>query len=200
MTAEEIGLRIADGHPHITYGTEASLRDALARLAFLAGWDVETEHHVVGWGRPDLYLRSPGRPATAVEIKLDLTKAAPIRKAFQQADVYARALGPDVDVILTAPQVDQSLASQYDLAYPDVWFMETGRFVGFLYGASAGMDERHRRALTRQQELARQYDMHTAVLARLAERTDSPVGFARSAPANPVTDLLGAFLGQDAQP
>jgi hypothetical protein len=177
VTAEAFGLSVRDGRPHILYGPESSLRDALARLAYIAGWDVETEHHVVGWGRPDLYLTSPGRKDIAVEVKLDLTKSAVIRKAFQQADVYAKALGPSVEVILTAPRVDQALAQQYDLAYADVWFLEAVTFMDFLYGASIGMRERHLRALRRQRDLAREYDLHTAVLERLADFGGSPVGF-----------------------
>lgn len=168
-------LHVVDDRPQIRFTDEASLRDALAHLAFLAGWDVETEHHVVGWGRPDLYLRDPSGYELAVEIKLNLTRAASIRKAFQQADVYAKALGPDVEVVLTAPEVDRSLAEQYDLAFADVWFLDTNRFCDWLYGAKRGMRERHLRALARQREIAEHLALSVAILGRCSDFQGSSV-------------------------
>lgn len=182
-------LRLVNDHPQIGYTTEASLRDGLAALAHLAGWEVETEHHIVGWGRPDLYLRGPDQTEIAVEIKLDLRRAATIRKAFQQADVYAKALVPGVDVILTAPTVDHALAQKYDLAYPDVWFLDTDGFVRWLYGASRGMSARHLRAYERQQELARGLDLSVGVLRRLALHRGSSVGFVPDAPRDATVDI-----------
>lgn len=174
-------LRFKDGQPKIVYTDEASLRDGLAGLAYLAGWDVETEHHVVGWGRPDLYLRCDDRQV-AVEIKLDLTRAATIRKAFQQADVYAKALGPDVEVILTAPLVDMALAEQYDLAYTEVWFMDTGFFWNWIHGTTVGMRQRHLTALARQRRIAEDLAISTAILRELSSFPGSSVG-AHVAPA-----------------
>jgi hypothetical protein len=190
MSEFPASLRLTDGRPMVWYRDEASLRDGLARLAYLAGWHVETEHHIVGWGRPDLYLQGPDGSATAVEIKLDLTRSAAIRKAFQQADVYAKALGPHVDVVLVAPQVDRALAQQYDLAYADVWFLDVNQFCRWLYGARCGFRERHLLALARQRALAEQLDISTAVLRRASDFSGSPLGFIpdHTLPTTPVQE------------
>lgn len=172
-------LALRKGRPIVRYSTESTLRDGLGHLAYLYGWDVDTEHHISGWGRPDLYLTSPddtgSRFAVAVEIKLSLVKAADIRKAFQQADVYAKAIGPAVGTILTTPTVNADLAQQYDLAYTDVWFLNLNRFCEYLRGATCGMAFRHRVAHERLRALQQEVDLSVAALRLLSEFPPSPL-------------------------
>lgn len=66
-----VKITLTDDHYTVHYADEFDLRDGLARTAHMAGWGVETEHVVPGWGRPDLYLSS-GDVHLAVELKVNL--------------------------------------------------------------------------------------------------------------------------------
>lgn len=82
---------IKDGRIIAPYVDEVGLRRNVAVVARAYGWNVQEEVVVPGWGRIDLVLTEPApSPAFLVELKLDLTKPAKVRKAFQQADGYGR--------------------------------------------------------------------------------------------------------------
>lgn len=172
MTAD---VRLCGDTWQINYASEFDLRDGLARIAHLCGWDVETEHVVPGWGRPDLYLRAHG-VCLAVELKLDLTTASRCRKAVQQSDTYLKAM-PEVSwVFLSAPHINLELAAPYMDAYPGVDVRSISSLVHFLKGHLQTMDTRHRVALARFQESAADLEIHRRVLSDLANFKESPIG------------------------
>lgn len=171
-------LHIREGVPFAQYATESTLRDALADFAHAYGWDATTEHHIPGWGRPDLYLTAPDSPTIAVEIKLALAKPAAIRRAFQQADVYSKALGPSVDVLLTAPVMDRATLDTYDLQFTSVWCLETEQFIRYLKGCQKGLSTRHRRAYQRAEQARREHELRIAALSQLSDYTESPLAAA----------------------
>ena len=82
---------VRNGQLGIRFSGEVELRASLAEMARALGWLVEEEVVVPGWGRIDLVLREVNkRESILVELKLDLTKPAKVRRAFQQADGYGR--------------------------------------------------------------------------------------------------------------
>lgn len=156
---------IGDEGLAVSYRSESELRDALAQFADLCGWNVETERHIPGWGRADLFL-SAGQTSYAIELKLNLTRASTIRKAFQQADSYAKAL-PGVHVILSAPNVNQQIAQEYDIAYTDVFFLPVGSLMGWMQTARRDRDLRCTVAAQRHQSAMRELDIRARMLDEL---------------------------------
>jgi hypothetical protein len=104
--------------------TEADLRRNLATFAHAFGWLVQEEVVVPGWGRIDLVLRDGVSVTRLVEMKLDLTKPARIRRAFQQADGYGRwwtqSYDVPADVSLVGAKLDRQACAPVMGAYPSV--------------------------------------------------------------------------------
>ncbi len=142
---------ISDTGDYVTIArgrTEAHIRTALASLAFLYGWEVEEEVVVPGWGRIDLILRDGMSAPMLVELKIDLTKPARIRKAFQQADGYGRwwaeCKREHANAALVGIDVDSVALDPVASAYLSVQCMAVGLFIGFLEtgGTKAGRVKR----------------------------------------------------------
>lgn len=123
------------------YRTEADLRDGLAALAWLHGWEVHTEYVVPKGGRIDVLLVTPGGVHWAIEIKKEIVTQRQARLAYQQAEGYRLHFINDRKVrcesVVTAPVIDMKWAS-FETLYPAVglypweyvtdmlrgWFME----------------------------------------------------------------------------
>lgn len=132
------GLSIANSESgfHLTYTDEASVRRALARLARALGWAVVREEVVIpGWGRIDLLLRARSEDSIPylVEIKLDLSKPANVRRAFQQVDGYGRWWemqhgGPSYPILTSCTGSAELILSVGD-AYPAVRYASVQRLM-----------------------------------------------------------------------
>lgn len=84
---------LRDDATRLTYTDEASLRGGFAAMAYLHGWSVRQEVVIPKWGRLDLVIDHPKSGwAVPIEFKLLMTRQGQVRKAFQQADGYARWL------------------------------------------------------------------------------------------------------------
>lgn len=169
-------LYIQDDLVHVQYRDESQLRDALARYAWLAGWNVDTEHHLPGWGRPDLYLTAPESDNFAVELKINLTSSAAVRRAFQQAEMYRTALTdrPLTTVLLVAMEFDETLIRQYDRRFIHVEFCDLYLFM-YRLQTEEGTESRHRIALHRHSQLLSEMQVSTHVLGRMASDNYSPL-------------------------
>lgn len=158
MTADRSALHrafgdvvVSDGGDYVTIArgpSEARIRTALASLSFLHGWDVQEEVVVPGWGRIDLILRDGVSAPTLIELKIDMTKPARVRKAFQQADGYGRwwteCKRETPNVVLIGVDVDSAILDPVASAYLSVHCMAIGLFIGFLEtgGTKAGRSKR----------------------------------------------------------
>lgn len=171
MSGDRAGVADGGNGLSVFYRSEADLRDALAEYADMCGWRVERERHIPGWGRADLFL-STSTGQYAVELKLKLTRTADIRKAFQQADAYSKAL-PGVDVILAAPVIDHDLAATYNLAYTDVFFMAVGSLMNWLQSCERDKEERHVVARSRHIAAQRSVTHRFALLAEMGAHDNS---------------------------
>lgn len=188
MTAR-IEYRGTDGYT-LTYAAEADLRDGLAQIAHRSGWEVETEHVVPGWGRPDLYLRTDGF-VIAVEIKTDLSTPSRCRKAVQQADGYRVALPEASTVYLVAAHINREAMAPYAASYPHICIESAYEFLSTLGGGRTGLQARHRVARERFAEAERELELHRRVLRDLSCYDDSPLGVnIRSAASVAASDLL----------
>lgn len=187
--------RGADGYT-VAYGVEADLRDGLAQVAHLAGWDVETEHVVPGWGRPDLYLRASDF-VIAVEIKTDLSTPSRCRKAVQQAAGYRVALPEASTVYLVAAHINREAMAPYEAAYPNVAIETAVQFLRTLGGLKRGLSHRHKIALDRFRGSERALDMQRRILRDLSWYDRSPLGanVPSDAPAA-ATDFLADLLSE----
>lgn len=165
--------------------TEADLRRNLATVAHLFGWLVEEEVVVPGWGRIDIIIRDGLSAPILIELKLDLTKPAKIRRAFQQTDGYGRwwtqAHGEAVDTILIGRTVDENTMTAVQRAYPQVGWCTAGQLLSVFCQRGEEAARKLRRARVRQRRSA----LHGLVLAHDAALKDLP--------PDPVTDVLGAF-------
>lgn len=167
------GLRLEDGAPIITYVNEADLQSGMATLAEAYGWRVQTEVVVPSWGRLDLVLHARDHDdyAYVVEFKKDLTRAATIRKAFQQADGYSRwlaAQGHSTRVWLAPANCTWAAAADLAIAYADsVSLVDCAEVMGAITGKYA-WNLRLPRARARAQVAARQ---HRVALLALADLT-----------------------------
>lgn len=127
-------LSVIDGRITCQIRSETDLRKSLAMLARAAGWLVQEELVVPGWGRIDLVLREEVfLPPYLVELKLDLTKQAAVRKAFQQADGYGRwwstTRGEAATVIVVPAEFDDGLMSAVQAAYPTLQWHGLSEFI-----------------------------------------------------------------------
>lgn len=116
--------------------TEADLRRNLATFAHAFGWLVQEEVVVPGWGRIDLVLRDGVSVTRLVELKLDLTKPARIRRAFQQADGYGRwwtqSYDMPADVSLVGARLDREACAPVMGAYPSVGCTDVPGLMGLI--------------------------------------------------------------------
>lgn len=173
------GLRVGLGI------NEATLRRNLASAAHAYGWLVEEEVVVPGWGRIDIIIRDGVAAPVLIELKLDLTKPARIRRAFQQTDGYGRwwaqERGEAVDTILVGAKVDSAAMTAVHRAYPHVGWTNAGGLLQEF--ADRGNDDarivRRRRCVDRLAELRGLVSAYEAAREAL--------------PADPVYDVLGAF-------
>jgi hypothetical protein len=153
--------------------SETDLRRSLASVAYAYGWDVREEVVIPGWGRIDIVLGDTDG-TYLVELKIELTKPARIRKAFQQADGYGRwwaaNVGRPADTILVGLEVDAAaLATVADAYLLNVSSKSVGDFLYFLehgkYGS--GCSARARMAKTRAGRAAQISEFHSAAASRL---------------------------------
>ncbi len=141
---------------HLTYTDEVSVRRALARLARAYGWAVVREEVVVpGWGRIDLLLQAASDQSMPllVEIKLDLSRPAAIRRAFQQTDGYGRwwekQTGAASRPLLTYCTGNAELIESVGDAYPAVRHQPVGDFMFTLCASQDSPAERRDLARSR---------------------------------------------------
>jgi hypothetical protein len=186
------GLELTDdGKFVLHYGNEASVRRALARLARACGWAVVREEVVVpGWGRIDLVLAQTVNAAPyIVELKLELTKPAAIRKAFQQVDGYSRwwtaNKGQRSTPLLAACVVDVEAIQPAADAYLHVHLASVSRLMDLLHTDSMAMPMQVELANDRLAELERQVAVHRAARDALL----SPL------PSSNFADLVGTWFG-----
>lgn len=176
---ENGGLRVGLGI------NEATLRRNLASAAHAYGWMVEEEVVVPGWGRIDIIIRDGRSAPTLIELKLDLTKPAGIRRAFQQTDGYGRwwaqERGEAVDTLLVGAQIDAAAMALVHRAYPHVGWCNAGA----LLAEFADRGDLEARILRRRRCVDRLAEMRGIVSAYEAAR--------EALPADPVYDVLGAF-------
>lgn len=150
---------------------EADLRRSLASVAYAYGWDVREEVVIPGWGRIDIVLDAPGE-TYLIELKVDLTKPARIRRAFQQADGYGRwwtnNIGRAADVILVGAKMDDPAVSAVADAYYTVVPRSVGSLIYFLENGGHAKDARALRARGRASRAAFVATFHQIAADRLA--------------------------------
>lgn len=169
--AENIGPYVSGQRVGIRWTDEASLRKGVAEIAWAYGWRVEEEVVVPGWGRIDLILHDAGTGFTRiVELKLDLTKPAKVRRAFQQADGYDRWWAANrrttCSTYLVSPNGEPGLLASTGHLYPAVGHLDLSTFLGLLavWGARLA---RHAAAVERLESLHAQVRLQQAAVARL---------------------------------
>lgn len=187
LSAFDRGLAISEhGYVTIVRGTtEASIRTSLASLAHLYGWEVEEEVVIPGWGRIDIVLRDGVDAPVVVELKIDLTKPARVRKAFQQADGYGRwwienkAERPAVKLV--GLDLDAAVTDPVARAYLSVHCQAVERFIGFLEtgGTDKGREERIYRMHDRL-ELAERHLEYRCAAWKTLRREAEAQGFAHT--------------------
>lgn len=159
-----MSVRVEGATRVIDWRTEFDLRDGLAEWAEMAGWGVETEHVIPGWGRPDLYLTS-GDYRMAVEVKTTLGTPSLCRKAIEQADRYVKAL-PEVSACyLVAAHVDRAAMRPYDAAYDLVTVATASEFLAVLDTWPPGINDRRREALARLRQAESELEKRRLALA-----------------------------------
>lgn len=155
----------------VTYRDEHSLQESLKELAHAHGWVTESEVVVPGWGRIDLILHESHAKefSWVIELKTDLTRLSTIRKAFQQADGYARWLatqGVNRRVVLAAAEVDFSLANDLAYGYRDsVQLVSAGMLVNTI-SEPGYSGARARAARSRRDSALRRYRLLHAAYSR----------------------------------
>lgn len=183
----------------LNYATEFDIRDGLATWAEMDGWDVDKEHVVPGWGRPDLYL-SAGASRIAVEIKVELSTPSRCRKAIQQAANYVPAM-PEVEkVFLVAAGINREAMAPYEAAYPRVGVQTVEQFFGTLAGWASGYEARHRTALARYREALEVVEMRRRALRDLSSYEGSYlspwVGERAREPIPGLSTIFETFFGE----
>ena len=165
------GIEVAaDGGFRLHYTNESSVRRGLARLARAAGWfEVREEVAIPGWGTIDLLLRSArGEAPVLLELKLDLTRPATVRKAFQQIDGYSRGWtaehGEQSIPILSACKQDIATVDRISLAYPQVSYKPVSAILGYLAQAPGAVPVRYEAAVQRAAVLRRELALHDAAV------------------------------------
>lgn len=153
--------------------TEADLRRSLAAAAHAYGWLVEEEVVVPGWGRIDIVLRDGVSEPRLVELKLELTKPARIRRGLQQADGYGRwwtqKYGQAASAYLVGLDFDAAAVDPLAAAYPHVGAVRCDHFLGGLtvWGELEGKAARFRRSGKRLAALRRATDAYEAARSDL---------------------------------
>jgi hypothetical protein len=136
--------------------TEADLRRSLASVAHAYGWDVSEEVVIPGWGRIDIVIETSS--TYLVELKIDLTRPAKVRRAFQQADGYGRwwtaNRGRAADVFLVGADIDYAAIAGVEGAYPSVGAKSIAEILGFFERGGDAADFSLRRARTAERALA----------------------------------------------
>lgn len=166
-----VGPYAEDGKIGLVYRDESSLRQAIASIADAYGWTVEQEVFIPQWGRIDLVLRERAESSSVylIELKLDLTKAAKVRKAFQQADGYSRwwtaKRGSNL-TYLVAVKSDQELVATVADMYPAIGFRTVRELVGAL-GPWGNHEHRMQVARARADEVRERLQLHHAALTHL---------------------------------
>lgn len=133
--------------------SESVLRRGLASVAHAYGW-VVYEEEVVPWGRIDLVI-CDADGYRVIELKLDLTKPARIRKAFQQVDGYGRwwvrkQNGP-VSCYIAGLSVDAELVGGLAEAYPEIGWSDCADLITNLrtWGSEVARADRRARSQAR---------------------------------------------------
>lgn len=148
--------------------SEADLRRSLASVAHAYGWLVDEEVVVPGWGRIDLILRDGFGHPRLVELKLELTKPARIRRGLQQADGYGRwwtqKYGQAVNTYLVGLDFNRTEVDALATAYPSVAAIPCEQFLGGLvsWGESEGRAARQTRSDQRVLEVRRIVDAYAS--------------------------------------
>jgi len=124
----------------LMYGSEADLRDGLAAMAWLHGWEVVTEVVVPHGGRIDLLISTPDGFRVSFELKKTLGSQRAARLGFQQAEGYRRhwetadPAGTDTVTVLSAPDAQFDDWPEFRKMYPGVhlgpWFFVVGLIRG----------------------------------------------------------------------
>lgn len=174
------GVTLNEGQYPTVYLTksEADLRRSLASVAHVYGWDVSEEVVIPGWGRIDLVLQDDW--THLVELKIELTKPAQVRRAFQQADGYGRWWTTNkskaVDVHLVAVEIEWPLVNGVADAYYTVAPRSLAGLLGFLEtgGTERGRAVRRRRAKIRTRQAGRIGGLYAAALARISPNNPAP--------------------------
>lgn len=164
-----------DSFPTIyLHDSEVELRRSLASVAYAYGWDVQEEVVIPGWGRIDIVISAAGE-TYLIELKIDLTKPARIRKAFQQVDGYGRwwaeNRGMATDVFLVGSKIDDQAIDPVARAYPSVGPKSMGHLISFLEHGSLSQSAKYSRALASQNRASRAdriYEFHRKAADRLA--------------------------------
>lgn len=170
MSALVDGVEFQDGSFVLSYRDEASVRRGLARLARAAGWfEVREEVAIPGWGTIDLLLRpSRGWTPVLLELKLDLTRPAAVRKAFQQIDGYSRGWtaehGEQSTPVLSAGEEDIATVDRIGLAYPQVTYMPLSTAISHMVRARGAVPARYNVAVQRAAALRNELALHDAVV------------------------------------
>lgn len=150
---------------------ESELRDGLASLAWLCGWNVKTEVPVSTGARIDLLLTAPDGRTIVVETKMDLTTRRKLRLGFQQLEGYRLETGAD-SAILVAPKINAELAREFGKVYWAIACIQTVRLEelirsGWADGWNAA--QRHEVARRRTDSILEMAGYATATLKRSAE-------------------------------
>lgn len=175
--------------------SETDLRRRLATVAHVYGWNVSEEVVIPGWGRIDLVLEDDG--THLVELKIDLTKPARVRRAFQQADGYGRwwttHKGRPADVFLVGADLDLTVVNSVADTYYNVWPRTTSSLLNFLEsgGTDTGRKIRRARAKRRAARVAEISGIYAQALSRLPEPAPAPE-------STPAPELAGAALSPPA--
>lgn len=172
MSASDVVFR-EDGTFRFTYTDEASVRSVIAKVARAAGWfEVREEVQIPGWGTVDLVVRSAaGRPPVLIELKLELTRIANVRKAYQQVDGYTRGwravFGEDSVAMLSACQQDADSINRVGQAYPKVQRAPVRELINALIVMDERITERRDLSVARAADIRRELAFHDAVLAQV---------------------------------
>lgn len=175
-TGDEL-LTIRDGCPVIRYGCEADVREGIARWATALGWNVQQEVVIPGWGRIDVVLHDHSGTAYLLEVKVDLSQPAAVRKAFQQADGYGRwwagNRGEPASVRLLACKSRADVIAPVAAAYPEVEFLTVTDAMACMVTAWGAPKGRIHRARARVEQVELLLDLHRFAIGELARLVES---------------------------
>ena len=116
---------VVDVDGTVRFLNEFELRDGIAALAWLAGWDVQTEAPVSSTGgRADILLTGANGNLIVIEVKTRLETLRHFRLGFQQAEGYRlhfehKAPGK-VLTLLIANTINYDIGAPVGRLYPEV--------------------------------------------------------------------------------